>query len=408
MAYLRWMWIPENFSEIAKTVQACDLEESPAFDAKAILPAPKKNISLAVDVAAMTVDGGVLLYGVAEDDEKRPTILSPIKLVGAADRVGQIVATSIQEVPHVEIREYPDPDNAERGCLVVVVPASPRAPHQVTVGGDMRYYGRGAKGNRILAEGEVARLYERREAWATDRDHLLDAVIDDAPFELELGDGFLHAYVRPVVTDDRTLERVLDRVGGRHEMHKWLLQQTSSTLLAGGYSPALERAPDFDRHGASLWRLSNYSAESRREFAKKPQSVVDLDLGFDGSGRLFCGRATDSRTSDRSRIIIEAVIAGNLDALFATTSGILREAGYRGPVDVGVALTGMRGGVSYAAGQHWGSDPQPYPDFAFRATSRIDIDELRDGPRLVEGLLGRFFEAITGWDGWSPFKEKES
>jgi hypothetical protein len=65
------MWIPESFDQIARAAVAGDLEESSTFDAKAPLPVPKKNVSLAVDVAAMTVDGGVLVYGIAEDDGGR-------------------------------------------------------------------------------------------------------------------------------------------------------------------------------------------------------------------------------------------------------------------------------------------------------------------------------------------------
>lgn len=402
------MWIPESYPDIAQAVHAGDLEESPAFDAKAELPVPKKNKSLAVDVAAMTVDGGVLIYGVAEDDEKRPSVLSPIELTGVADRIDQIVATSIQEVPHIEIREYPDSDDSERGCLVVIVPASPRAPHQVTVGDDMRYYGRGAKGNRILTEGEVERLYERRNTWAIDREDLLNEVIDATPFELEIGDGFLYAYVRPVVTDDRILERVFDQVGGRQEMHQWLVRKTSDTELEGKFRPTLAEAHAFDRHGARFWRLSSVDAKSRLKGDRDPAAVIDLDLGFDGSARLFSGRATVHLGSGEPDVgvIMESIVAGSLESLFKVASGIYQEASYRGPVDVGVALMGIEGATSYAANQKWPSVSKPYPDFAFRNTTRIDVAELESGRNLVESLLRRFFDATTGWDGWSPFDKE--
>src|SRR3954453_2576117 len=102
------MWIPNDTAEIERAARAGDLSETPSFDAKADLPQPKKNADLATDVAAMATDGGVLLYGVAEDEHKRPTIPKPIPLAGAADRIGQIVSTSIAEVPYIEApREYP-------------------------------------------------------------------------------------------------------------------------------------------------------------------------------------------------------------------------------------------------------------------------------------------------------------
>ena len=46
-----------------------ELVETASFDAKSQLPAKGKFIDLAVDVAAMTSDGGTLLYGVAENGD---------------------------------------------------------------------------------------------------------------------------------------------------------------------------------------------------------------------------------------------------------------------------------------------------------------------------------------------------
>ena len=58
---------------------------------KAQLPVSAKNEDIAINVAAMANDGGVLLYGVAEDHLKRPTpspdVLSPLATPQGA-RVG--------------------------------------------------------------------------------------------------------------------------------------------------------------------------------------------------------------------------------------------------------------------------------------------------------------------------------
>jgi hypothetical protein len=56
----------------------------PSFDAKAELPSPTKNPTLATDVAAMSADGGVLLYGVGDDEHGRPTVPKPIALAAVA------------------------------------------------------------------------------------------------------------------------------------------------------------------------------------------------------------------------------------------------------------------------------------------------------------------------------------
>jgi hypothetical protein len=175
------VWIPKSAAEVEEAARRGDLEETHVFDAKSVLPAPKKNHDLAVDVDAMTVDGGSLLYGLGEDRNKRLTVLSPVELVGAPERIAQIVETSISEPPFIRIQTLPLENDSSKGYVLVVVRQSPRAPHQVISGGDMRYYGRGAKGNRILSDAEVAALYARRDRWEVDREDLLRDELSSAP-----------------------------------------------------------------------------------------------------------------------------------------------------------------------------------------------------------------------------------
>jgi hypothetical protein len=131
------VWIPKSERDILVAIEAGDLDETSSFDARAALPMQGKSKDLAVDVAAMANAGGVLLYGVGEDEHGRPTIISPIKLHGAKERVDQIVRTSISEPPAIEIHEIPAENHAEVGYLVVTIPSSSRAPHMVTVGKDL-------------------------------------------------------------------------------------------------------------------------------------------------------------------------------------------------------------------------------------------------------------------------------
>lgn len=175
------MWVPQSAAEVEAAAQQGDLEETHTFDAKKTLPIAKKNRDLAEDVCAMTVDGGSLLYGLGEDSNQRLTVLAPIALKGAPERVAQIVETSIYEPPSIRVQALPLETDESKGFLLVVVPQSARAPHQVISGDDLRFYGRGAKGNRILSEREVADLYTRREAWGVDRELLLDTEISNAP-----------------------------------------------------------------------------------------------------------------------------------------------------------------------------------------------------------------------------------
>ena len=404
------MWVPNSIDEIERAARSGELEETPAFDAKADLPVPRKNSSLAVDVAAMATDGGALLYGVGEDAQNRPTVPVPIALTGAADRVAQIVSTSIAEVPHIEPHEYPCPDDPSKGYLLVLVPQSARAPHQVTVGGDLRFYGRGPKGNRILTEGEVARLYERRQAWAVDRERVLAEVIANAPVPPRQGLGYVHAYARPVVLDQGMFERSSAAIGGRPQMHQHLLTVVNSTSLRGKYGPSLERATAWDRRGADEWRLSNVTERDDLTDPDWITSTVMLGMNIDGRGSLFCGRATDTHPQhpDGVPFIIEVVIAGNVEAFLAVMGSLYEAAGYHGSVDIGVAVTGIKGAGSGHRSQRWASGGFAYSAPVFSRTERVAASELNSPADITHNLLRNFYEATTGIDGYNPFTDPEN
>ena len=120
------MWIPKTEEEIVVMVTSGTLRETETFDAKRELP--KNSKELAKDVAAMATEGGVLLYGVDEDDQGRPTILAPISLAGARERVDHIVSSGIAEAPYISVNPIETAVDRSKGYLVVVVPRSPRAP----------------------------------------------------------------------------------------------------------------------------------------------------------------------------------------------------------------------------------------------------------------------------------------
>jgi hypothetical protein len=368
----------------------------------------------------MATDGGVLLYGVAEDENGNATVPSPIALSGASERVSQIVSTSIAEVPFIEPRQYPLADDPSRGYLAVVVPQSSRAPHMVIVNGDHRYYGRGANGNRILNEGDVARLYERRQGWEIDRFRVLDEAIEHAPAPPKDGQSYVHAYARPVVLEQGMCARAVDALGGPEQIHQRLIQCVHAAKLSGTYSPTLELAHSWRRYSADLWRLSTQDEmpELNRFDAGTPEALaadtgcliglVHLNLYLDGYGRLFCGRASDTRMADSSTpLLIEAVVAGNLEAFFAVMAMLYEAAGYYGSVDVGVAVTGIKGAKSYRATQGFNIGPA-YPSDRFTRTDRVAAGQLKAADVVAYGLLRDLFDAATGIEGWNPWTQPQN
>lgn len=392
------MWIPKSAAEVEAAAQRGDLEETHTFDAKVALPVPSKNRDLAVDVCAMTVDGGSLIYGLGEDEHQRLRVLSPIGLTGADERVAQIVETSIHEPPFIRLQGLPTDADPSSGYLLVVVPQSARAPHQVVSGGDMRYYGRGAKGNRILSEREIAGLYDRRERWEVDREKLLESELARAPDpDPEL--GYAVAFARPVVPDDEMIERV---ASGGQELRELMLQGARSwgdvraDRHGRSYAPDLRGATSVWQRGVEGW---TFSTSHQRNGEARDTAKIDID--FDGTGRFFCGRVADTTHDRRQFVFFEAILAGNLASFFAAMGGVYEASGYVGHVDVGMAVTGIEGAAPYGL-HHWGditfSGPVP------KRTSRVTAAELRDAaPGVALGLIGRLLQAMRG-TSYDPFE----
>src|SRR5437870_5011917 len=99
------MWIPRTEAEITQALNASTLSETATFDGKQELGTNSKSI--ATDIAAMATDGGVILYGVKEDAQKRLTLPNPFPLKGMRERLDQIIQTCIAPPPRVEIIDIP-------------------------------------------------------------------------------------------------------------------------------------------------------------------------------------------------------------------------------------------------------------------------------------------------------------
>jgi hypothetical protein len=401
------VWIPKSEREILAAIEAGDLNETSSFDAKEALPMHGKSKDLAVDVAAMANDGGVLLYGVGEDEHGRPAIVSPIKLHGAKERVDQIVRTSISEPPTIEIHEIPAENHAEVGYLAVTIPSSSRAPHMVTVGKDHRFYGRSATGNVRLSEGDVARLYERRRRWEVDREKILDDAIAAGPIESHDDFAYLYLGARPVVLR----EDMLDSARGEQHVVQFLnglfsvavSEEVFPRSHGKGYSPDLVDNNSFERR-ADGWATSQGLGADWQGFG--PGHALSLEIGLDGSGHLFCGRAAE-RANSGSLQFFEDLVAG-LTARFLSVLGGLYAAGtYLGPVDVGIAVTGLEEAISRKLSQHLTSRHflLPYGKNEYRRTERFSAHMLQADPRsAAQKSTLPLMRAITG-EQYDPFAE---
>jgi hypothetical protein len=203
--------------------------------------------------------------------------------------------------------------------------------------------------------------------------------------------------------DQAMFERAIEAFGGSRKVHQRLLNGTNTTRLRGQYGPSLERASYWERRGADEWRLSTGGRPEQRDSAGVT-GIVDLNINIDGRGQLFCGRATDvwSRTPDQP-VIVELVIAGNLEAFFAVMGDVYRAAGYHGHVDIGVAMTGLAGAGSATRAENLLLGNFSYSADSFSRTDRVAASQLLAPDLVAHRMLRHFYEATTGIQGFNPF-----
>jgi hypothetical protein len=334
------MWIPSDAGTLEKLINDRSVEESTILDFKGELPPNSRE--LAKDVASMANDGGVLVFGVGEDDSGAPTILSPFQLEGAAERISSMIRSSLAEPPVVEVKTLPRKDSPDIGYLLVIVPASPRAPHMVVVKGDNRYYGRGPKGNIPLTEGEVARLYQRRQVWESDRGTHLDLVIRDLDLGAKADFGFLYMYSRPAAASSSFLGVLGDREEQRSVISQLISEAASSKVHPHQFSPDLQNG--YIGPISAGWKVRT----GGERIGNDTTNVLDVEVRFDGELRLVMGRA--AAMFEQNRFALFEVGLVRIATRFLVLAGRLyQKLGYFGAVDVGLAVTGISGATAFGA-----------------------------------------------------------
>lgn len=354
----------------------------------------------------MTVDGGVLLYGLGGDDPTRPDTLMPFDLSGVAERIDQVAQAAISEPPTIEIHDIGSTSSPGTGYLVVVIPASPRAPHMVTLEGENRYYGRGATGNRILTEGEVARLYARREQWEIDRGSLLANVIAAIPFKFEEPPkqiGPMVVVARPVASSKELLGRARGDMDADHFLQRNFSERARELdPYPDQGTPGLGDAFDVARRGSTTWIL-----QRDRDLTLPYQARLELTA----SGQFTYWHAptinSRARSGDPRLLLMERSVTRAVFQTLATAAWLYEQGGYAGAVDIAVAVLNIEDAEGAALSSGFGNSP-PYGAVDYRNDARVTTSELRlNAERLTSDLLAGLFDVISPRN-YDPFAERRT
>jgi hypothetical protein len=362
-----------------------------------IAPGKPGSVELARDLASLAADGGLLVVGVEDDGGKAGAVVGT-EMARLADRVDQAARDRVHPPLVVRTVELHHPQDADQGCLLVVVDASPDAPHMV----DGRYWGRGSTGKRVLTDVEVRRRMQDNDRRREDFAAVITARRDGSPLG---GSRVLHLVFRPRAGRRGALAAQVDRP-------RDLLHRLTESLPDDLWDWHLEDMPVATRvwHGVQLTNFRSSpeaSAHLKHEASERLGRYMALTVEDDGTTTFACSRlAYTSVARGDSMVFLSTEGLIVLTGLTSRIAGrIADEAGYGGTWDVGVALTALTGAfpepiagaLSGLAGARYREDRMEQ----FTATTSTELAAspegvvrrlLQPGLRLLgaEGHLSRF------------------
>lgn len=402
-------WTPAGWSNVVEAAAGGLLDESHWVDLKQELPAGKRtlNTELAQDLASFAVDGGLLVIGV-EDHNSRAGKVCGVELAKLADRVDQVARDKVRPSLVVRSHEVPDPDRPGWGCLLVHIPPSPDAPHQV----DYVYYGRGDRANVRLGDEQVRAILEGRQRGRLDvAAELLRMVEDDPIPKIERRLGHLYVLAQPEIAAEEALVEFLGRadvIAVMQETIRQIASERGSNMK--GFEPdvhgLLGQAPR-----AEGLALISYSAE---EGPRREQGLLELVIREDGGLRLICGRGTDAFPREGSpsagrppMAVIVMLVLGLTHSVIALAGRLADEyAGYQGQWQLGIRMDRLRGAVPLDLLQDPLARPgNPYSRGEYEKVTSASTEELLNAPHAVaERLVAPLLRGLGIGPRYLPYK----
>lgn len=405
-------WIPTTEEELRTAVQDGRLQEDHRTDFKELLKEGKSaNRELAKDIASFANDGGVLIFGVADEaTDASDDRLRPLQVDGLRERIDQVARSALQPPLSVRVRVIPSSQSDDLGYLLVEIPASPEAPHQV----EGRYFGRSDSTSRILSDAEVRAVMDLRTRSRGAIDQLLNWEIERDPMPVaERSHGHLYVVAQPRYANEDQLLVALEASGRRAStiLDERVRHGPPFARLNSGWSPDLNAGTGPVIRRARGWAMhSHHVAQDRTVTATNAfyeYSLLDFEIDEDGTLHLVCGHATapNPHNSDES-VIILSVIAGLTARVLLTAAELAALMGYSGPWDCGVAVDGLRGGVESSLMRDPIGVPRSalYSESYYRQTASTQTWTLEEGVApVVHQLLGRLARGLNVADrGWIP------
>lgn len=395
------MWIPESTKELIQAAENHGINETSTFDAKAseaILSSKdgdKKE--MAKDIAAMSTAGGVILYGIAEDENDEPKELDPFNLNGMKEKVSNVVQTCIEPPPEVHIHVRRLEGDRSKGFILVEVPMSPEAPHMVTKKSDNRYYGRNGPRNTRLSPRQVERLFERKEVLQRSRESLLDDLEEHAtikPEDERDEHGYLRLALRPASGRSGILESVLnpgDTLSANEVLTDCIREAEERITFSWGAGTSFVTKPTWTS------KLTGFTAELGSAGQSDHARRHDAWVGFDGDMYFNAGGIVNHKYSQKVFFEGKAVKLASKFLIFAGL--MLEKANYHTSVDVAIRISGIKGSTSGYKDNRVSVEDKIIQSDKFENNVRITVRKLVEETKYAaHKLTERLINYSTGGD----------
>jgi hypothetical protein len=391
----REAWPPRTEEQLHRAAQSGVLVESRYLDIKRELePGQSANKSFAKDIAAFSLEGGVILIGV--DEDSAPPTLHAVDLAGLAERVEQIAATAVDEGVVVNTTEIQASDKPGHGYLVVEIPMSPRAPHMASE----KYYGRGDKTNRVLSHAEVLRIHERQAA--EQRDIIvetregLDELRGENP---DASPNMVFLLAKPLGAREDLLLPLSASGSPEWKSDVMQLVRSAAVLDRQQFSPTLSAPSGLPRRPGGV--AATVGMHEGKRFSGTDRAA-EVTLGEGGILSLAseCSIILNRRSH---RCVFESLIIGHTD-LIVRLAAIVSQYGFAGSWRFGLVVTGLKDTTSYALSSTlWWHDELEniYTRETYEQGTMASLEQLKKSPQsVVRALVGSLLRSLGSQDQW--------
>jgi len=371
--------------DLRRAVAAGRAHEGDHLDIKRELPAGSQaTTAIATDLASFAINGGVIVVGLTP---ARPPALEPVVLRGQEERIQQIARDRVDPPLRVAVREIPSVDAADRGYLIVTVPAT-GDPHAV----DGAFRGRRGTVNIRLSAAEVRASYERGDPARPPLSAALTSFEGRDPFPPDRQRlGRLRVIARPTGAPPRMLDHALG-----DGWAAWIERNVrSGPALTAGFSPDFGEAWNV-RRMPDGWIASRFEVPHRPGDRDWENHGIEIELDEDGSIRVFCSRATDDFRDHP--VAFEPAIVGLVLRTVWLAGIVSQDASYAGDWEFGVSVTGLAGTTSFYLAQRLiigARDALPYPDDRYERVWRGGTADLTDPNSVADVLVGPLSRALN-------------